>query len=167
MISESDNTQYTVDTLIPISKNFLKKTLIKNDATKKANKELLNICKQALAKQAEKFKIQAEKLKIMDMNKHRELKDELYEKTQKINLLKMLNEKKKENKINFENKVKIEKKIKLNSNAEYIDLEKQHNVIKKIIYEPINKKKELLMLYKDIPNENINLNIDIYNIMMN
>jgi hypothetical protein len=154
--------------MVPVSKNFLKKTLIKNEAAKKANKELLNICKQALAKQAEKFK-------IIDINRQKEideynknLKDELYEKTQKINLLKMLNEKKKhdiEKKIKLENIKKMHINEKLNSNVKYIELQNQHEIIKKIIYEPINKKKELLSLYRDIPDEN--LNIDIYNIMIN
>jgi hypothetical protein len=160
MISESDNTQYTIDTLVPVSKNFLKKTLIKNEATKKANRELLNICRQALVKQAEKFKaIDKDKQKnIEEYNK--KLKEELYEKTQKIKLLKIFNENKK---INAEKQkiqqIQIDEKI--NSNNDFIELKKQHEFIKKILLNPLDNKKEVLSVYKNIPDSNI----DIFNIM--
>lgn len=164
MISESDNTQYTIDTLVPVSKNFLKKTIIKNEATKKANKELINICKQALAKQAEKIKaVEKEKQKNIE-EYNRKLKEELYEKTQKINLLKAINENKKKYKEKQEEKKKLQQENlnnKIKQNADFIEMENQYEFIKKILLNPLNNKKELLKIYKDIPDSNI----DIYNIM--
>lgn len=150
MLSESNNTQNTVDTLIPVSKNFLKKTLVKNEATQKANRELLHICKQALAKQAEKSIDIKKQKQMIEYNK--KLKDELYKKTQKIKMLELTKEK--------QNKVEI--KAEDIKNTEFENLIKNYNIIKKILLNPINNKKELLSLYKNIPDSNI----DIYNIMI-
>lgn len=174
MNSESNNTQYTVDTLVPVSKNFLKKTLIKHEATKKANKELIELCKKSLAKK--NFEGGSNELNKEIIEKNKILEKELYEKNKKIEILKFLNKRNiqqnnmKENKIknnmNY-NKTILEENIleeNIIKDIKYIEAEKQYNFIKKILLEPIKIKKDVLMIYKDINDIN-SLNIDIYNIL--
>jgi hypothetical protein len=54
----NSNTQCTNDTLIPVSKNFFKKTLVKNEAIKRANKELLDLYNIAINKKPEIIEIE-------------------------------------------------------------------------------------------------------------
>lgn len=169
MNSESNNTQYTVDTLVPVSKNFLKKTLIKHEATKKANKELIELCMKSLAKR--KFEGGTNEINKEIIEKNKILERELYEKNKKIEILKFLNDKNKNN-INKSNKNIIKNNINFDreilennilKDEKYIEAEKKYNFIKKILLEPIKLKKDILDIYKDI-NDNT-VNIDIYNIL--
>lgn len=161
MNSESNNTQYTIDTLVPVSKNFLKKTLIRHEATKKANKELIELCKKSLAKNTNREN--KENQEILEKNKI--LEKELYEKNKKIEILNFLNKKKINN--NTMNNDTIKNNIILDENIKrdekYIKAEKQYNFIKKTLLESIRLKKEILKIYKDVDDNS--LNIDIYNII--
>jgi hypothetical protein len=142
------NSQYTNDTIIPISKNFLKKTLIKNEAEKKAYKELLDLYKVALEKKppVEVIEKVIEKVQYVKVNPTKAEKYNIYENIKQKNEMKKIemekNKKKREELLNINYARELEKE------ENYQNIVKEHDLLKKIYFDPINKKKKILEKYK-------------------
>jgi hypothetical protein len=163
----NSNVQYTNDTLIPVSKNFLKKTLIKNEAIKRANKELLDLYNIAINKKPEIIEI--EKVKFI---KKEPTLSEKYEIFEKINA-----EREIKNKKNIEHAEKIKKrkeKIELEKFQEIQNCEKyqeyknDYDLLNRIYFDSLRKKKKILKHYANAmdkdPN-NDNLKIQVYDMI--
>jgi len=151
MESESNGTGtvYTIDTIVPISKNFLKKQMIEKETMKKVNDELIGMCKMA----AEKNKLVRHKL-IAELN----------EKKREIGKIK-----------EEEEKLKREEKMReiiqrgdmeqLKNSKIYNEAQKNYDLLKVAYFDEMNNKKEILKIYNDIETDAVN--IDIYDIIMN
>lgn len=164
----NSNAQYTNDTLVPVSKNFLKKTLIKNEAIKRANKELLDLYNIAINKKPEVIEI--EKVKYV---KKEPTLSERYEIFSKINAEKeKKNQKNKEReKKNRERKEQIEKEKfhELQNCEKYQEYKKDHELFSSVFLDSIKKKKKILKHYADVMNTDMNnndLNIQVYDIII-
>lgn len=158
--SSNGDTQYTNDTLVQVSKNFLKKTLIKNEAIKRANKELLDLYNVATEKKPEeiityiqKDPTLSEKYKIFkEINDREELKKIIREKKRKEH----------EEKIkNLAKKKEIEESQMLRDCEAYKKCEKDYDLFKKIYLNPMQKKRKILSHYADIMDKNNGKNDDL------
>jgi hypothetical protein len=165
----NSNAQYTNDTLVPVSKNFLKKTLIKNEAIKRANKELLDLYNIAINKKPEVIEI--EKVKYI---KKEPTLSERYEIFEKINA-----EKEKKNQKNKEHEkkkkerkeqIEIEKFNELQHCEKYQEYKKEHELFSNIFLDSIKKKKKILKHYAnamDADKDNNNdLKIQVYDLII-
>jgi hypothetical protein len=150
-ITSDSNIQYTNDTVIPVSKNFLKKTLVKNEAIKRANKELLDLYNIAINKKPEVKIEEKEKIKYVEIKKKPTLSEQ-YNIYKKINKEKIKEENKnKKYKEIFKKKkeqLELQKynnlKINLENNIIYQKYKKEADLLDKIFYEP--KKQQQLKL---------------------
>jgi hypothetical protein len=161
--NKSDMTQYTNDTLIPISKKFLTKTLIKNEAIKKANKELLDLYNIAINKKPEIVEI--EKVKYIKKEPTLSEKYNIYEKINAEINAKAEKTKKKEERLDF---VKYKE---LQNNEIYKEYKKDYDLLNKIYFSNIRKKKKILRHYAKAIDMNKNkdddnLKIQIYDIII-
>lgn len=157
----NSNAQYTNDTLVPVSKNFLKKTLIKNEAIKRANKELLDLYNIAINKKPEVIEI--EKVKYV---KKEPTLSERYEIFSKINakneIMKQKNKERKE-------QIEKEKYHELQNCEKYQEYKKDHELFSSVFLDSIKKKKKILKHYADVMNTDMNnndLNIQVYDIII-
>jgi hypothetical protein len=165
-------TQNTNDTLIPVSKNFLKKTLIKNEAIKKANKELLDLYNIAVNKKPKIVEI--EKVKYITKDPTLSEKYDIYEKINaEINATKELKNKKNkelEQKIKKrKEQIEFENYKELQNNEIYKDIKKDSDLLNRVYFDSIRKKKKILKHYADAMDkdiDNANLKIQVYDMIL-
>jgi hypothetical protein len=162
----SNNTQYTVDTMIPVSKNFLKKTLIKNDATKKASNEMIELYKKALNKKPKVI----EHIKYIKKEPSMTEQYHIFEKIKLTKQLELQKIKEREERILQKQKEEeLKKMIILQQSEEYKKYEKEGELIRKCFIEPVKKKKETIRMYKnilDVDPDNEQIKISAYNLLI-
>ncbi len=161
--SNSNNTQYTHDTMVPVSKNFLKKTLIKNEAQQKARDEIIELYQKALEKKnTQKKQIEYVKKEPSLTEQYKIFERIKFEKDIEREIIKTKNEKK----LEIIKKIEDEKIKSLQNFEEYKNYEKECNLWDKIYIKMMNNKKIKALMYKDIiefDQTNKDINIDIYN----
>jgi hypothetical protein len=177
---DTHDTQYTIDTIIPISKNYLKKTLIKSEAANRANQEMIKLYKDAFLKQKNKLN-QNHGPRVIETIKYVKKDVTLSEQYDIFNKIKYQREKENDEKIMRDNKRKEyvleqrkqlekEKIALLQQSEEYQIFEEEYKIWDQCYNVQISNKKKDLKIYKEILDNNPNddrAKINSYNLFFN